>query len=188
MVSQTSSSLLRYDLGLTYTPAGGASTLQEFMLARDETGALLYKSGLLQEILDQQRTDAFSYEHRDPRLDIPASFEDFSLGAGFEDAPDTGAAGFRGYNYTQGVDLSWGTNGYLSPLVQAAGSALTATNAKKFLLTSIGLFAINERYVYLWDGSAWDANLDAGAGGLVNDIAGFSNSTDEYVVAGLRGG
>src|SRR3990167_597520 len=127
MVSSQSSTLRRYDLGITYTPPGGSATLQEFMLARDETGGLAYKCGLMQEMLDQQRTDAFSYEHRDSRLDIPASFEDFSLGAGFEDAPDTGAAGSRGYNFTQGVDLSHGARGYLSHLVQAAGSAITTT-------------------------------------------------------------
>lgn len=156
------------------------------MVARDpQTGALLYKSGLLAEMLDQQRNDAFSYEHRDSRLDIPASFEDFSWGAGFEDAPDVGTAGFKGYNYTQGVDLSYGTRGYLSHGLQTAGSAL-ATGSKKFLLTALGLFAIETRYVNRWSGSAWVQVLDSGAGGLVNDIFEFANSTDNYVVAALR--
>lgn len=184
MTTQRSRQRGPYDLQITYS-----GTSQEFMLVRDpQSGELLYKSGFLEEIVQQQRTDAFSYEHRDPRVDIPASFEDFSLGAGFEDAPDTGAAGFRGYNYTQGVDLSWGTSGYLSPLVQSAGSALTTTGAKKFLLSSLGLFAINDRYVNRWNGSAWTQPLDAGAGGMINDIFEFSNATATYVVAGLRGG
>lgn len=169
-----------YDVQLTYS-----GTSQEFMLARDENGGLLYKAGLLPEIVDQQRTDAFSYEHRSPQLDIPAAFERFILGAGFEDAEDTGAAGFAGYNYTQGVDVSTG-RGYLAHLVSSAGSALTGSNAKKFILSSLGLFAINDRYVYKWGGSDWTSVLDVGSGGLINDIAEFRNRDGTYLLVGIR--
>lgn len=182
MTTQRSRQRGTYDLELTYS---GAS--QQFMLARDpQSNELLYKSGLLAEMLDQQRTDAFSYEHRDSRLDIPASFENFTLGAGFEDAPDGSTLGFKGYNYTQGVDLSSGTKGYLSHAMQTAGSALSGTGAKKIILTALGLFAINARYINRWSGSAWTQVFDDGAGGNVNDIFEFSNATDNYVVAATR--
>lgn len=182
MTTQRSRQRGPYDLQITYS-----GTAQEFIVAKNpQTGELLYKSGLLAEMLDQQKTNSFSYEHRDSRLDIPASFEQFVLGAGFEEAPDTGELGFKGYNYTQGIDLSNGSKGYLSHALQTAGSALSGTGAKKILLTTLGLFAINTRYINRWSGSAWVQVLDDGAGGNIQDIFEFANSTATYVVAATR--
>lgn len=176
-----------YDITLT---AGGDS--RGFMLAKDPgDNSLMYKSGLLQEILDGVRNDSFSYTHRDPRVDLVAGFEDFSLGAGFEDAAEEDGsdfayrvpvAGFRGYNYTRGVDLSWGTRGYLANALRPAGLALDAA-PKKIILSTLGLMAITTRFIYRWSGTAWVAVFDDGAGGNINDIFEFTNATATYLVA-----
>jgi hypothetical protein len=184
MVSQQARNRGPYDVQIGYS-----GTTQDFMVAREpETGHLLYKSGLLQELVDQQRTDTFSTEHRDPRLDLAATFENFTLGAGFVDAPANDALGFNGYSYTQGVDLSDGQRGYLSHGFQTAGSALSGSGARKFISSALGLFAINTRYIYKWSGAAWTQVFDDGASGNIKDILEFSNSTDVYLVAATSSG
>ncbi len=165
------------------------------MLAKDPNdGSLMFKPGLIAEIADSFRNDAFSYDHRDPRMDITASFENYALGAGFEDAaPEDGSdfayrvpiAGFRGYNFTQGVDLSRGSRGYLSNGLRPAGLALDAP-AQKVVLTSLGLVAITTRYIYRWSGTSWVQVFDDGAGGHIYDIFEFTNATATYLVAATR--
>lgn len=195
MASALNSKRGPYDIQLTY---GGVS--QDFMLARDPNdGSVMYKAGLIRELVEQYRVDPFSYDMRDPNVDIPAAFESFQMGAGFEDAPDEAAttgyasrlppAGFAGYNYTSDVDASWGTRAYISPKTNTAGSVSGSTTIKKFIFSSsFGLFCINDRYAYVWGGASWTQVYDAGSGGLINDMISYQNRTDEYLLLGLRGG
>lgn len=185
MVSARARERGAYDVQITHSASGSAVT-RDFMLARDpQTQQLAFKHTLIQELVDQQRVSAFSYEHRDPRLDIPAAFESFRYGAGFEDAVDDGNVGFAGYNYSQYVDASWGDRAYLQASTASGGA--TTDQPVKFLLSSLGFFCIGTRYVYKWGGSSWTAVYDAGAGGLVNDIIEFSNANATYVLVGLQG-
>src|SRR3990167_8369336 len=168
--------LPRYDVELT---VGGVT--RGFMLARDpQSKALLYNRTLIQEIVAQQRTDTFSYQHRDPRLDMVASFEETAYGAGFEDAPDIGSVGFKGYNYTQGIDLSWHTRGYLAAEKQTGGSTTQAPI--QIVYTSLGLFAVTTRYVFEWTGAAWTQRLDTGGTVTNTDLRELSNSNGTYLL------
>lgn len=174
-----------YDIQLTHNQSG-SSVSHGFLLAEQEDGgALLYRQTLLPELAPQQRTDAFSYEHRSPLIDLPAAFERWDFGAGFEDAIDTGTLGFRGYNYTRGVDLSWGQRGYLGPEKQTGGSTVEAP--LKFVRSSLGLFCMTTRYVYENVSGTWTERYDASANSLT-DLEEINNSLGTFLVLGQASG
>lgn len=169
-----------YDISLTYS-----STTKQFVLDKDETGAVAFRPVFLPELAQQQRTDAFSYEHRSPIVDLPASFERFHYGAGFEDAADVGELGFPGYNFTQGVDLSWGTRGYIAPGKQTGGSVTEAPI--QFVRSELGLFAVTARYIYEWTGSAWTQRRDNTSNTHTHMIE-LKNSKGTYLLLGQANG
>ena len=172
-----------YDIELTHS-ASGSAVSKSYQLIETEEG-VMWQRGLAPDVAPQQRTTAFSYEHRLPSIDLPASFESFIYGAGFEDAPDTGELGFKGYNYTQGVDLSWGKRGYLGPQLQTGG---TTTQAPvKFVMSSLGLFAMTTRYIFENVAGTWTQRFDAGAVGRINDLIEFSDELRVYLLVALRG-
>lgn len=166
---------------------GYSSTSRDFILAKDENGAIQFKRGFIQELVDQQRTDTFSYQHRDPRVDLPASFERFTLGAGFEDAPDIGELGFSGYNYTKYADCSWGSRAYMQAASNSGGTSLPE-DPSVVVSTGFGVYAVGTRYVRKWSGvgGSWSTVLDAGASASLTDIKEFTNTTDSYLVVGAR--
>lgn len=168
--------MLPYDVEVTYS---GSS--RGVMLARDENGALQFRRATLPELVAQQRTDAFSYQHRDPRIDIPAAFERFNRGAGFLDIPKGQEPGFSGYYYSQGVDASWGSRAFLSP--KANSSNIGTYQVRKFLKTDIGLFALTNKTIQRWNGTSW-ADVYTTAYRMT-DIIGFKNGDGTYVLAGI---
>lgn len=157
-----------------------------FILNRDDDGNVAWRPGVAPLFSPQQPVNEFSTQHIPPEIEVPIGFQDWSGGAGFEEADSSDINTQRVYNYTRGVDLSWGTRGYLSPQLQTGGT-VTTTFPKKFLWSeTLGLFSINDRYVYEWTGSAWTQRFDAGASGLINDIVEYSNNDSTYLMLGLR--
>lgn len=175
-----------YHIQLGHSASGSLVTKPYNLLPTDE-GGVQWQRGLAPDIAPQQRTTAFSYEHRMPQINLDAAFESFRLGAGFEDAPDTGSLGFAGYNYTQGVDASWGKRVYLGPLKNAGST--TANKPKKMLMTSLGLFLVsNDASLYRWSGGgSWSDVLQV-TSRQVTEIIEYSGSQGSLLLAAVSGG
>lgn len=164
----------------------GSVVKAPYILKRDENGAVMWRPGTAPLLTPQQRTDAFSYEHIPPEIEVPLGFQTWIGGAGFEEVSSSDLNALSVYNYTQGIDLSWGERGYLSPELQTGGT-VTTTFPKKFLFSeSLGLFSINDRFVSQWTGSAWTERLDAGVGAVLEDLVEYTNSIATYLVLGLQ--
>ena len=180
MVSSIARSRSLYDIFLAHS-----GETQGFILAPGDDGKPLYRPGLAPDLSPQQRIDVFSYEHRNPTIDLPASFESFLYGAGFEDAPDSSELGSKGYHYSQGIDVSNGRRGYLSPEKQTGG---TTTEAPlKIVSTSLGLFAMTARYVYENVSGTWTQRLDTGGSVTNTDLIELKNSNGTYLLLGVTG-
>lgn len=174
---------------ITLTHSGGDSpNTRHIKILRDEDGAMRYRPGLAPMLSPPQAaTPSNLFELTPPEIEVPLGFQSFVGGSGFEEIGSGETNALRVYNYSQGVDLSWGDRTYLSPLLQTGG-AVTSTNPKKFVWSEeLGLFTINDRFVYEWTGSAWTERLDVGSGGLINDLFEYTNSTDTYLVVALQG-
>ena len=150
-----------------------------------------YRPGLAPDLAPQQRTTPFSYEHEDPRVDIPVAFEDFRGGAGTERAesgfgPGETPIATQRYNYAKGLDLSWPNRLYLSPEQQTTSGVAAAPFA--FSETSLGIFVTAGRYLYELSATTWTQRHDLGAdkaftGGVVE----FSESNDAAVLVAATG-
>ena len=68
----------QYDMTLTY---GGKS--YGYQLYEDQYGQKHWNEGLADLIAPQSRISEFSYEHIPPQIDVPAAFENWSIGAGY---------------------------------------------------------------------------------------------------------
>ena len=139
-----------YDFTLTFN---GAS--YGIMLYVDpQTGQKHWGEGISPLMTPQQRTTAFSYEHVPPEIDVPASFENWSEGAGYTEHLGEGNAP-RGYNYSRGLDFSWGTRGYQSPARQAdnasTGGAIAAAPVLFWYSSTFGLWCMASTTLYKYD-------------------------------------
>lgn len=174
------------DIALTHDASGSAVT-QPFILA-EEDGFKVWRQGVAPMLSPQQRTSSANlFDLTPPEIEVPLGFQSFIGGAGFEEIGSGETNALKVYNYSQGVDLSWGDRAYLSPLLQTGGT-VSATNPKKYVWSEeLGLFAINDRFVYEWTGAAWTERFDVGAGGLINDLREHINATDTYLLLGIRG-
>ena len=107
MVGDAGRDLGSYDAFLEY---GGRKV--GLLLARDPQSNVQFNPSLAPSLQPQYRTDSYGYEQTPSEIDIPFAFQDFSLGAGFEDDPnESPSPAARGYSYSQGVDgLSLGSS------------------------------------------------------------------------------
>ncbi|KKM65471.1 hypothetical protein LCGC14_1490900, partial [marine sediment metagenome] len=107
------------DIFLSHNQSGTVTDVGYFLNA-DENGFLVWRDGLAPAFVPQTGNTEFALSAQPPEIDVAVEFEDWSLGAGFEDAPPGLVQ--RVYNYSQGVDASWGSRAYLSPQLQTGGS------------------------------------------------------------------
>lgn len=164
MVGDPSRDLGSYDCFLEY---GGRKV--GLILARDQSANVQFNPSLAPSLQPQYRTDAYGYEQTPSEIDIPFAFQDFSLGAGFEDDPnESPSTAPRGYSYSQGVDASERARLYLSPLRNdlSAGVNVALT---KIVYTTLGYFAIGGAVIYEWSGGNWTSR-DSGGGTNYTDI------------------
>ena len=108
-----------YDCYLSHNQSGTVTDVG-YMLHTGEDGFLVWRDGLAPAFVPQSGNTEFALSAQPPEIDVAQEFEDWSLGAGFEDAPPGLVQ--RVYNYSQGVDASWGTRAYLSPELQTGGA------------------------------------------------------------------
>ncbi len=161
----------------------GSTVKAPYILKTDENG-IMWRPGTAPMLSPQQRVDAFTTEHIPPEIEIPLGFQNWVGGAGFEEISSSDLNALAVYNFSRGVDLSWGERVYMSPEL-ALGSVVEATRPKKVVWSEeLGLFAINDQFVYEWTGSAWTERYDSGSTVTINDLVEYANSTDTYLVAG----
>lgn len=135
-----------------------------FLLVQE--GVKQWNDGLAPMITPQFRTSGFGYEHVPPEIEVIESFESWHGGAGYERAE----GGSGRYNYSRGIDRSYGDRSLLSLQRRAA---LTSTGAAiadapdGFLSSSLGLFMWAGTYIYEFDVSTakWVLRDDASADG-----------------------
>ena len=122
-----------------------------------------FSPALAPSLQPQYRTDSYGYEQTPSEIDIPYAFQDFSLGAGFEDDPnESPSTAPRGYSYSQGVDASERSKLYLSPLRNALAAGVDQA-ATKFFLGSYGYYAIAGDEIMEWSAGNWVSRDSAGA-------------------------
>ena len=162
-MSHASSTPQAYDFTLTI----GATTYGYMLYVDPQTGQKHWNEGLAPLLTPQQRVTEFSYEHIPPEIDVPAAFENWFEGAGVVDhssvpslsvlQPSTGNAP-RSYNYSQGIDLSWGNRAYQSPARQAdnasTGGAIAAAPVKFWYSYTFGLWCLASTTLYKYDVSS----------------------------------
>ena len=128
-----------------------------FFLATDENGNKQWNDGVAEMVTSQFRTGVFGYEHIPPDIEVIEPFESYIAGCGHEGA-DSGMSGF--YNYTRGIDRSYGGLSLLSlkrnAVLTDTGGAIAATPTG-FLVCSLGLFMWAAASIYQFDlvTSAW---------------------------------
>lgn len=136
-----------------------------FMLYKDpKTGERHWNEGLAPLMTPQQRVTEFSYEHIPPEIDVPAAFENWSDGAGITEyisAPaivgltNATSNAPKGYNYSQGIDLSWESRAYVSPARQAdnasTGGAIAAAPTLFWYSSTFGLWCLASTTAYQYD-------------------------------------
>ena len=148
-----------YDLFLEYD-----GVRVGLILHRDGNGSPSFYPTLAPSLQPQFQTGDWGYELTPSEVSIPLSYQDWSLGAGFEDDRNQSPmAGLRSYSYSRGVDLSEGTRGYLSPL-QVANSGIAAAPVK-YIESPLGLHVIAGRFIYelTTQPGTWTQRLDSGS-------------------------
>lgn len=144
-----------------------------FMLAVSN-GQKQWNDGLAPMLAPQVRTGGFGYEHIPPDIEVITSFEDFSQGCGFEHLTPTVLSPLginqandpKGYNFTHGIDLSWGEK-WTVALQRRSSTAVLAAPVKFLITQTLGLFAICGTYIYKFDlpSNTWVLKDDASADG-----------------------
>lgn len=121
-----------------------------YALARDENDEPQFFAGLVDPIIGQQAAGDFGYNTQPFKVSAPITFENWSGGCGVV-VSKPGTLSTDVYSHSQGVDLSWGRRGYLSPDRQVS-TDLTNTWIRA-LFTSLGTFVIVADEVWEWDSS-----------------------------------
>lgn len=184
----------QYDMTLSY---GGKT--YGYQLYEDQYGQKHWNEGLADLIAPQSRISEFSYEHIPPQIDVPAAFEDWSLGAGYtEFRARFGSALVTAntnmpitYNYSQNVDASWDNRLYLSPLLNTApkspSGSLDANPSFYFNSNTFGFWCIANQYMYKYDisSTSWVLKNTAAANVLsiaeLNGVMYASVSGNSYI-------
>lgn len=157
-----------------------------YMLAVDpQSGQKHWNEGLAPLLTPQQRITEFSYEHIPPEIDVPVAFEDWAGGAGLNEyaagitttAQGSPAVGNspHGYNYSRGIDLSWGNRAYMSPARQtddaSTGGAIAAAPTRYWNSYSFGVWCLAGAYLYKYDLSSGTWVLKDTASGAYTSMA-----------------
>lgn len=156
-----------------------------YQLWEDPNGQKHWNEGLAPLITPQQRISEFSYEHIPPEIDLPAAFEDWSLGSGYTEFRSTQqlASGFyqlnsntpKVYNYSQGVDASWSNRIYMSPLrnitYASTGGDLASTPSFFYSSVQFGLWCVAGIYLYKYDLSSKSWVLKYTAAAAITSLA-----------------
>ena len=165
-------------------------TAYDFTLTVDgnDYGFLLYvdpqtsqrhlNEGLAPMLTPQQRVTEFGYEHIPPEIDIAASYENWSDGAGYVEYTGlTSPFGLttsnsnapRVYNFSRGLDLSWNNRIYVSPArntdLASTGGAVAAAPTFYWNSITFGYWLAAGVYLYKYDltSAAWVLKLTASA-------------------------
>ena len=166
MVASSTRDLGAYDAFLEY---GGRKV--GLLLARDGDKNVQFSPALAPSLQPQYRTDSYGYEQTPSEIDIPYAFQDFSLGAGFEDDPnDSPSTAPRGYSYSQGVDASERSRLYLSPLRNALSAGVDQALTQFLLSNTLGYFCIGGDEIYEFAAGNWTSR-DSGGGTNYTHIA-----------------
>lgn len=157
-----------------------------FRLVKDENGNIQWAPGLAQKLAQQISTENLKYTRQPSEVDTAIVFENWEGGAGAVDAiPDELLP--QAYSHSQGINMSYGTRGYLAFDWEEALDSLGAeTGAPTFFLeTSLGFFALVGTSIFQWDNSSleWDEVDDASGDG----VAYVSLAEMDGVVYALRG-
>lgn len=163
----------QYDLTLSYSGKNYGYQLYE-----DQYGQKHWNEGLADLIAPQSRISEFSYEHIPPQIDVPAAFENWSIGAGYtEFRAQFGTALTASntnmpvtYNYSQNIDASWDNRLYLSPLINSAGT-LAANPTLYFNSSYFGFWCAANQYLYRYDLSSNSWVLKHTAAANIKSIA-----------------
>lgn len=134
-----------------------------YFLWEDENGIRHWNEGLAPLLTPQQRTTEFSYEHIPPEIDVASAFENWDGGSGHTEHVIGGPSAVHHdqnteYNYSQGIDASWGNRLYLSPLQVAdnasTGGAVASAPSFYFSSVSFGFWLAAGVYLYKYDVSS----------------------------------
>lgn len=170
-----------YDLFLEYD-----GTTMPLLLHRDQQGNVAWYPSLSPALQNQFQTGDYGYEDTPSEVDIALSYQDLSIGAGFEDdANPSPTAGARSYSYSQGVDASERQRLYLS-MLQVADTGIAAAPVK-YLVSSKGTHVIAGRFIYELTAApgTWTQRLDSGSANTTfTDIIEYKS----YLFAAAGGG
>ena len=149
-----------YDLFLSYS-----GTTFGLLLHRNDRGEVSWFPGLAPDLQPQFETGSYGYEQVPSQTDIPLSFQNFTLGAGFQDDPnETPQAGVRGYSHSRLVDASEGDRAYCA-VAQTTTTGIASPPVKFFHASTLGFFALAGTSIEEWTGSAWTERDDASGDG-----------------------
>lgn len=158
-----------HDLFLEYD-----GTIVPLRLRRDQNGAVAWYPTVAPMSQEQFKTGDYGYENTPSEVDVPLSYQDLSIGAGFvDDANESPTAGPRSYSHSRGVDLSERGRMYLSPLrVADSGGSGAAIAPVKFIVSSKGVHRLAGRYIDELTSApgTWTNRADAGVGNVFYDI------------------
>ena len=151
-----------------------------YNLAADENGVLQWFPTFIDEVPAENRStpSAFSYNDAPRTVSQVLDFADWSLGAGFVDAPP-GTASFRGYSYSRGVDASEGRL-VLSPQLQSLSNSVSSFTGM-YLSPTFGVYAWRSSLIYRLQGGDW-VQVYSGTG-AITDIKEYGNTTAVYLFA-----
>lgn len=131
------------------------------ILARDENGKKQLGDGVAPLVAPQFRTTGYGYEHTPPEIEVIENFQHYAAGAGYERSEGNNLR----YNFTRGIDFSWGM-GIVAlkrqAILESDGTAIAAAPTK-FYASSLGLYMLAGAYIYEWDlgSTAWVLRDDA---------------------------
>lgn len=138
------------------------------LLLLEENGFKQYHVALAPTFAPQQRLTANNlYEGQPPEVTVTMAAENWTGGAGYTDIPRSESpTSPTVYNYSQGMDVSWGDRAYISPyrneVLDDTGAVIDG-EPLQYLSTSLGTFMITENRIYEWDGSAWTSRDTSGS-------------------------
>ena len=153
-----------YDLFLEY------DSVRVGLILHRQQGSPQWYPSLAPALQPQFQTGDYGYELTPSEVSIPLSYQNFSLGAGYEDDLNSSPQeGPRSYSYSRGVDLSEGTRAYLSPL-QVANTGIAAAPIK-YIESSLGYHVLTATAVYelTTQPGTWTSRLAPG-GATFTDI------------------
>lgn len=177
-----------YDCYISHNQSGGVVN-QGYQLNSDDNGFLVWRDGLAPVFVPQTGNTEFALSAQPPEIDVAVEFEDWSLGAGFEDAPPGLVQ--RVYNFSQGADASWGSRVYLSPELQTGGTFGSGTTTPQHIIyvpngkgLVAGVWMVGDISFGYWDGSSLTTNTPTAVN--FHDVFLYDNGRTQYVILATK--